>query len=51
MQSYCCIPIQNQVYLNSDRTMCIKLKIDLQTGSDKCVTGNVTFYWAHFPSS
>ncbi len=34
MQSYV-TPIQNQVYLNSDRTMCIKLKIELQTSSNK----------------
>ncbi len=32
-----------QVYLNSDRTMCIELKIELQTESDKHFSGHLIF--------
>ncbi len=31
------------LYLHSDRTMCIKLKIELQTGSKKHITGHVKY--------
>ncbi len=39
-----CISIQRQVYLHSDRTICIKLKIELQKRSNKNVTGHVTYF-------
>ncbi len=35
------IPKQNQVYLHSDMTISINLTIELQTGSNKNVTGHV----------
>ncbi len=50
---------KNQVYLHSDMTMCIIVKIEFQTGSDKIVTGHVTYLessiWgggssSHFPN-
>ncbi len=40
----CChIPIQKQVYLHSDRNICIKLIIEFPTGSDKNIKGHVTY--------
>ncbi len=52
---------ENMFLKNLDRTICIKRKIEFQTGSNKNVTGHVTFYGApyiwggggrssHFPS-
>ncbi len=43
-----CIPIQKQVYLNSERTMCIKHKIEFQTGSDKNVLDHTLLSWCPF---
>ncbi len=46
------IPRLKQVYLNSDRTMCIKIKIDVKTGSDKNAFSHVafleSFVWGEF---
>ncbi len=51
-----CTPIVKHIYWNSDRTMCITIKVEFQTGSDKIFTGHVTFLesslWgssSHFP--
>ncbi len=43
MQSYMTIFKFKKDYLHSDSTMCIKLKIKFQTGSDQNVTDDVTY--------